>query len=81
MNDNASFQVETNEIIAEVQKIKGELENLRRTKSTIKMNLFYDPENKKYNKMLEEIRKRNEELNKSLLALNGRLLELIDENK
>lgn len=81
MNDNASFQVETNEIIAEVQKIKGELENLRRTKSTIKMNLFYDPENKKYNKMLEEIRKRNEELNKCLLALNGRLLELIGENK
>ena len=81
MNYNASFQVETNEIIAEVQKIKGELENLRRTKSTIKMNLFYDPENKKYNKMLEEIRKRNEELNKSLLALNGRLLEIIGENK
>ena len=74
MKDNS---ISSNEIFNEVQKMRIELEDLRKQKSKLKLKLFYDPSNDEYILELEKIKARNAEINLQLLNLNNQLLDII----
>lgn len=79
MISNASDS--TNDIISEVRKIRVELENIKRRKSKLKLDLFYDAENKEILKELDQIRERQYSLNIKMRDLNGRLMSILEKGE
>ena len=68
------------DLIINVQIIKDEIERIADAKSKIKLQLFYDTENKDLINELENLKKRHIVLNERLISINEQLLKLINEN-